>query len=193
MEDTGAGPGSSRRNLVAHHASRRQLLRTGALSAGTQSGTFRLTVSHDTLTATDVLDNLTMHTVEERVKQAWPTQNLLTVRDLRPEESAGEPAAGSFTMSSQMCIFAVHTGMITYPIAWAGRLILDDPQLSREPDLRQKAEAYVLACKARSPCTTASGARMTRGKAGTTSPEAVPSTSTGLNSRPASFSRSPVR
>lgn len=117
-------------------------------SAGTQPGTFKLTVRHDTLNVTDVLDNLTMDTVEDRVKQAWPTQNLLTVKDLRSETGAGEPAPGSSTMSSQMCVFAVHTGMITYPIAWAGRLILDDPQLNREPDLRQKAEEYIGACEA---------------------------------------------
>ncbi len=110
-------------------------------------GAFTLTVRHDSLDTTDVLTGLTMDTVVQRVRDAWPTENLLTVADLRASAGAGEPAPGSAMMASQKASFLVHTGMITYPIAWLSRIILTDPKLRRDPALKAKAERYIAACE----------------------------------------------
>lgn len=118
------------------------------VTAAATPGAFDLKVWHDGSGAVDELKNLTMDTVVDRVTKAWPTHNLLTVKDLRAGNPAGPPAPGSFTMSSQQGVFPVHTGMITYPIAWAARLILESPSLRDDPLLRQKAEYYISCCRA---------------------------------------------
>lgn len=108
---------------------------------------FNLKVRHETAGTVDELTNLTMDTVAEHVAQAWPTKNLLTVKDLRAGAGADQPAPGSFTMASQHAVFSVHTGMITYPMAWAARLIMESPELRRDPNLREKAEHYIRCCE----------------------------------------------
>lgn len=109
---------------------------------------FDLRVRHDTLGVSDEIDGLTMDTVVQRLRDAWPTNTLVTAVDLRAQTGGGEPAPGTFEMASQPVIYAVHTGMITYPIAWAARTILENPKLRRDPGLARKAAAYVAACRA---------------------------------------------
>lgn len=125
---------------------------TVEVAAGGAAGTFRLRVTHTGVGRTETYDNLTMDPAAPSypvrvLHDAWPTSLLLTAKDLRRHPSAGGvPRAGSATMASQKMIFAVHTGMITYPIADFARTVLSSPWLRRR--YRSVATRYADACEA---------------------------------------------
>lgn len=82
-----------------------------------------------------------------RIYAAAPGPLQLTAGDVRATPSAaGIPAAGTFPMLTKAVIFAVHTGMITYPIASFVRLVHGSPVLMRR--YRAKAAEYLAACRA---------------------------------------------
>ena len=125
---------------------------TVTVSAGTAPGTFAINLHHAVHDITDVFDNLSMdpaspNYVERQSFQRWPTPMMVTVKDLRPHPDAGGvPVPGEFPAPAAMEIFAVHTGMITNPIAQTARAIRNSP-LWHQKSYRQRAERYVDACQ----------------------------------------------
>jgi len=74
---------------------------------------------------------------------------MLTVRDVRESPAAaGNPVTGDFPLQSKPVIFAVHTGMITYPIASFVRIVRQSPQLMNDARYRAKAAEYLAAVRA---------------------------------------------
>jgi hypothetical protein len=81
-----------------------------------------------------------------RIYAAAPGPLQLTARDVRASPTAGDvPMTGDFPMLTKAVIFAVHTGMITYPIASFVRLVHSAPVLMRR--YRSKAAEYLTACR----------------------------------------------
>jgi hypothetical protein len=125
---------------------------TVTVSAGTAPGTFALTLRHDVHGFADVFDNLSMDPAspdyaERQFFQRWPTPMLATVKDLRVQPDAGGmPAPGTFQAPAAMEIFAVHTGMITSPIAQTARVIRES-SLWHDRPYRQRARRYIEACR----------------------------------------------
>jgi hypothetical protein len=81
-----------------------------------------------------------------RILAAYPTPTMVTARDPRPSPAGGAvPVPGVTSLSVLLMIFAVHTGMITYPMAAFARIVLRDRRLAR---YRGKALEYLEAVKA---------------------------------------------
>lgn len=122
--------------------------------AGSRPGTFRLDVSNTLFGWTDTFDNLVMDPasadyVVTRLFDAFPTNLAVTAKDLRPSPGPGAgPAPGSYGLPSQFLIFAVHTGLITYPIARFVRLVRENPRLRRSRVYGPKVEEYLAAVEA---------------------------------------------
>jgi hypothetical protein len=122
------------------------------VGAGTADGSFRLTVTHAGIDVTESYDNLTMDPTASSyavrvLHDAWPTELQLTAKDLRARPAAGPvPRAGSRTMASQPAVFAVHTGMITYPLADFARTVLERSSLRAR--YGSEARRFVRACEA---------------------------------------------
>lgn len=84
-----------------------------------------------------------------RVYDAYPAVVLATALDLRESPAAaGVPAPGTYQMTSLPAVFAVHTGMITYPIAQFVRTVLHTPKLLARRHYRLKALEYLFAVRA---------------------------------------------
>ncbi len=83
-----------------------------------------------------------------RLYDAYPATVLGTARDLRETPAAaGDPVPGIFQMTSLPTIFAVHTGMITYPIASFVKLVQRSPWLWLRPRYVSKAKEYLRAVR----------------------------------------------
>lgn len=99
-----------------------------------------------TVTHTDLsLDPASPDYAVDRLYAASPGPLQLTALDVR-EAGAGVPVLGDFPMKTKPVIFAVHTGMITYPIASFVRIVQRSPELGRR--YWAKATEYLAACRA---------------------------------------------
>jgi hypothetical protein len=127
---------------------------TVTVRSGSSEGRFTLEVAsprYGVDTFTDVtMDPASPDYVVRRVYDAYPGPAMTTVRDLRPDPAGGTstPRLGATTLSSQPVVFAVHTGMITYPIATFVRVVATSPSLQRKPRYKAKAEEYLAAVEA---------------------------------------------
>ncbi|HVX46415.1 MAG TPA: hypothetical protein VHC49_21155 [Mycobacteriales bacterium] len=98
-------------------------------------GTFSVTVVNPVNNVTRAFTGLTMDPASSRyavsqIYDAYDGTARITAADLRPQPgAAGEPATGTYDFAGQYVIFAVHTGMISYPIAYFARLALTDSRL----------------------------------------------------------------
>jgi hypothetical protein len=126
------------------------------VSPGSGEGSFTLEVRNEQYGYVDTYANLSMDPgspdyAVTRVYDAYPTLTMTTARDPRdapaPAQGSqdGSPALGTFALASQPVIFAVHTGMITYPIAAYVRTVYDDPRLRNERRYKAKADEYLTA------------------------------------------------
>lgn len=126
---------------------------TVTVRAGSRAGTFDLDVLHAQSGNRRTYSALTMDPSSpdyavRRLYDAYPAVVLATARDLRDApDAAGDPAPGRFPMTSKPNIFAVHTGMITYPMASFVRLVRQSPKLARDPLYRAKADEYLQAVR----------------------------------------------
>ncbi|WP_020575570.1 hypothetical protein [Actinopolymorpha alba] len=126
-------------------------LATATVRAGSGDGRFTLEVRNRNYARVDTFTDVTMDPaspdyVVRRIYAAYPSTTMVTARDLRTDPSAaGMPAQGVVALESQPVIFAVHTGMITYPLAAFVRLVYGDPQLRKTPRYKAKADEYLAA------------------------------------------------
>ena len=145
-DDTGA-PVLEVRSALAYADQATATVRSG------EGGRFTLAVTNTKYARTDTFADVTMDPagpdyVVRRVYDAYPTGTMVTVRDLRSAPAAGaSPAAGDTGLTSAPAVFAVHTGMISYPIAGFAATVLADPRLRRNAHYRQKAEEYLAAAR----------------------------------------------
>jgi hypothetical protein len=127
---------------------------TATVLAGSRPDSFTIrlvnTQYNRTVTFTDVtLDPASPDYAVRRFYDAHPGPMQLTARDVRSKPAAaGNLATGSFPMTTLPVIFAVHTGMITYPIASFVRIVLHSPVLVSRARYRAKALEYLAACRA---------------------------------------------
>lgn len=127
---------------------------TVTVSPGGSPGGFNLHVIHGQSGSRQTFADLSMDPssrsyVVRRLYDAYPGAVLVTARDLRVSpDDAGEPAEGQYRMASLPGIFAVHTGMITYPIASFVRIVRASPTLRADARYRAKAEKYLTAVRA---------------------------------------------
>ncbi|GAA4991303.1 hypothetical protein [Actinopolymorpha pittospori] len=125
---------------------------TATVRAGSSVDRFTLEVSNARTGATATFADVTMDPasadyVVRRVYDAYPTPTMVTARDLRPTPTAAAPPRwGAFGLTSQPVIFAVHTGMITYPIATFVATVYAEPRLRRR--YGAKAAEYLEAVRA---------------------------------------------
>lgn len=122
------------------------------IDAGATPDTFSLTVRHRELNLSMTLSDLTMDPGSRsyavtRLRQAWSPTSMATGRDVRAgPAAAGAPAPGTYQMASQPVVAAVHTGMITYPLASFARLVSGNAELRRR--YGSAAGEAVAACQA---------------------------------------------
>jgi hypothetical protein len=101
---------------------------------GSEPDTFDLDVVHGQSGDRHIYAGLSMdpsssNYAVRRLYDAYPATVLATARDLRPTpDAAGNPVPGTYQMTSLPTIFAVHTGMITYPMATFVRLVRETPR-----------------------------------------------------------------
>ena len=100
---------------------------TVTVLSGSRPDTFTLRAVNGTrtMTVSDLsMDPASPDYVVSRIYAAPIGTLMLTVRDVRDNPAAaGTPALGDFPLLSKPAIFAVHTGMITYPIASFVRIV----------------------------------------------------------------------
>ena len=124
---------------------------TVTVSAGSRPDTFTVrmvnTAVNRSVTHTDLsLDPASPDYAVSRIYVAAPGPMQLTADDVRAAPAAGDiPVNGDFPMHTKPVIFAVHTGMITYPIASFVRIVFSSPVLRRR--YRAKAAEYLTACR----------------------------------------------
>ncbi len=124
---------------------------TVTVTAGTRPDTFTVqlvnTFVNRTVTLSDLsLDPASPDYAVSRIYTAAPGPLQLTAADRRPAPRAGDiPRLGTYEMHCKPVIFAVHTGMITYPIASFVRLVAGSPVLRRR--YQRKAAEYLTACR----------------------------------------------
>jgi hypothetical protein len=122
--------------------------------AGTSEGRFTLEVNNPVKAKVSTFPDLTMDPdspdyAVKRIFDAYPSPTMVTAKDLRSAPSgAAAPALGTFKLAPEPVIFAVHTGMITYPMASFARIVHQDPRLRANARYRAKAAQYVEACRA---------------------------------------------
>lgn len=127
---------------------------TVAVTEESAGGSFGLYVVHGYTGRHQTFSNLSMdptssNYVVRRLYDAYPGAVLVTARDLRASPAAaGNPLAGSYRMKSLPDIFAVHTGMITYPIAEFVRIVRSSPALLAQPRYKAKSDEYLAAVQA---------------------------------------------
>ncbi|WP_433157055.1 hypothetical protein [Kribbella sp. CA-247076] len=120
---------------------------TVTLTAGSTPEAFTVTLVNTQVNRTATHTDLTMDPASpdyavSRIYAAAPGPLQLTARAVA---GGGVPVAGEFPMRTKAVIFAVHTGMITYPIASFVRLVYGSPVLRRR--YRSKAAEYLTACR----------------------------------------------
>lgn len=124
---------------------------TVTVTAGTRPDTFTVqlvnTFVNRTVTLTDLsLDPAGPDYAVSRIYAAAPGPLQLTAADRREAPRAGDvPRLGTYEMRCRPVIFAVHTGMITYPIASFVRIVAGSPVLRRR--YSRKAAEYLTACR----------------------------------------------
>ncbi|MEV5965652.1 hypothetical protein AB0L70_28030 [Kribbella sp. NPDC051952] len=80
------------------------------------------------------LDPASPSYVVTAVNKAFTSSLRWTAADLRQSpHSAPAPAATTVTFTSDFYVFAVHTGMVAYPLARYARMVFEDPKLRRGP------------------------------------------------------------
>lgn len=127
---------------------------TVTVLAGSRPGTFTLRLVNTRYNRTATFADLTMNPADAdyavRRVYAEPAEPLyVTVRDVRATPTAAEnPATGTFPLLCKPVVFAVHTGMITYPIASFVRIVRQSPTLFHNPRYRAKAAEYLAAVRA---------------------------------------------
>lgn len=127
-------------------------LTSATVLAGSAADRFTLEVKSSRNGATSTFTDLSMDPASPdyavtKILNAYPTPNQVTARDLDPSGTT-PPAQGTNPLVSQPVLFAVHTGMITYPIASFARIVLGTPKLRANPRYRAKAVEYLAAAKA---------------------------------------------
>ncbi|MEU4194388.1 hypothetical protein AB0E69_21000 [Kribbella sp. NPDC026611] len=121
------------------------------VSAGSRPDTFSVQLVNTSVNRQTTLSDLSLDPADadyavNRIYAAAPGPLQLTAADRRETPSAGDlPALGEYQMHTKPVIFAVHTGMITYPIASFVRLVVSSPRLNRR--YRRKAIEYLDACR----------------------------------------------
>lgn len=125
---------------------------TATVLAGSAGDRFTLEVKSSRNGAVATFPDLSMDPdspdyAVRKILDAYPTPNQVTARDLDPSGTS-LPAQGATPLVSQPVIFAVHTGMITYPIASFARIVLRTPKLRADHRYRAKAVEYLAAAKA---------------------------------------------
>lgn len=125
------------------------------VSAGTTPGTFKIATHHDLYGNDNIHDNLTMDPASpnyavRRINDGFAGgKDQLTAKDLRPTpDAAGEPVPVVDTMHSSYFHSSVHTGQITYPLAWFARIVRTTPKLNASRRYREKANEYYAAAEA---------------------------------------------
>lgn len=127
---------------------------TATVKAGTTANSFTLEVRNAQYGYVDTFADLVMDPASpdyavSRVYDAYPTLTMTTARDLRGAgDGASSPVHGTFSCASQPVVFAVHTGMITYPIAAYVRTVYADPKLRTHRHYKAKADEYLAAVEA---------------------------------------------
>ncbi|MDR8414015.1 hypothetical protein MTP10_35460 [Nonomuraea sp. 3-1Str] len=122
--------------------------------AGSSEGRFTLEVRNPVKAKVSTFTDLTMDPgspdyAVKRILDAYPSPTMVTAKDLRPSPAgAATPAQGAFKLAAAPVIFAVHTGMITYPLASFVRIVRRDPRLLADARYRAKAAEYLEACQA---------------------------------------------
>ena len=106
---------------------------TGEITAG-PGDRFTLALSNpgtETLTLTDVsLDPDDDRYIVSVVNAAYRTNARWTAVDLRSTPAPAAPGSGVIAFEPQYYVFAVHTGMISYPLAKYARIVLGSPALA---------------------------------------------------------------
>ncbi|TDC01969.1 hypothetical protein E1267_30545 [Nonomuraea longispora] len=128
-------------------------LTTATVRAGAAEDRFTLEVRNSRNDAVATFTDLSMDPdspdyAVRKILDAYPTPTQVTARDLREGGEITLPAQGATPLVSQPVIFAVHTGMITYPIASFARIVLGTPKLRADARYRAKAQEYLEAAKA---------------------------------------------
>lgn len=124
---------------------------TVTVTAGTRPDTFTVDLVNTFVNRKITLSELSLDPASpdyavSRIYAAAPGPLQLTAADRRPTPRAGDvPKLGSYEMHCEPVIFAVHTGMITYPIASFVRIVLSSPVLRRR--YQRKAAEYLIACR----------------------------------------------
>jgi hypothetical protein len=124
---------------------------TVTVTAGTRPDTFTVDLVNTTVNRKTTLPELSLDPASpdyavSRIYAAAPGPLQLTAADRRPTPRAGDvPQLGTYQMHCEPVIFAVHTGMITYPIASFVRIVLSSPVLRRR--YQRKAAEYLIACR----------------------------------------------
>lgn len=127
---------------------------TATVTSGSTAGTFTLEVRNDQYGYVNTFENLTMdpgsaNYAPVRIYDSYPTTAMVTASDVRDDTADGAvPVAGETAFASQPVIFAVHTGMITYPVAAYVRTVYASAKLRRKRRYKQKADAYLEAVQA---------------------------------------------
>ncbi|MGW1340588.1 hypothetical protein ACWCOV_06005 [Kribbella sp. NPDC002412] len=119
---------------------------TVTVTAGSRPDTFTVKLGNTQVNRTVTHTDLSMEPASpdfavNRIYAAAPGPLQLTARAM----SGGVPVQGQFPMLTKPVIFAVHTGMITYPIASFVRLVCGSPALRQR--YRAKAAEYLTACR----------------------------------------------
>lgn len=145
--------GNGNPSLEIRHALAYAENATVTVLAGSRPDTFTVRVVNTQYNRTVTLTDLTMDPASpdyavRRFYDAYPGTLQLTASDLRATQSAaGNPATGTFAVTTRPVIFGVHTGMITYPIASFVRIVRQSPVLMSNARYRAKAAEYLAACR----------------------------------------------
>jgi hypothetical protein len=124
---------------------------TVTVRGGSAADRFTLEVRNAQYGYVDTFADLSMDPTDPRYAvraayDAYPSLTMTTLADLRGPSPAGAlPVQGSFPLASSPVIFAVHTGMITYPIAAYVRTVYRSPKLRRHPRYKERADTYLAA------------------------------------------------
>jgi hypothetical protein len=125
------------------------------VTAGTNPGTFKLSVYSAFYKVGDTYDNLTMDPASpdyavKRINDAFNIDTAqVTAKDVRPSpDAASDPVPVSMLMTAPKVHTPVLTGQIAYPIAKFARIVAREPRLHRERRYRDKAREYYEAADA---------------------------------------------
>ncbi|MFD1717357.1 hypothetical protein [Georgenia deserti] len=114
---------------------------------GAQPGTFTLAMTHVTI-GTTTLEDVSTDPSHPRFVETVATEEgyYLWGRWTAKVLADGVPRPGTYEAEQQYYAFAVHTGMVTYPMAIFARTVLEDPALSRSR-YRGPAQRYLTAAR----------------------------------------------